>query len=62
MIDVMALRQSYEAREISEIRWIHSKDNLADTMTKSSPNNTLKELISTNRARIRVEGWVQRSR
>ena len=35
MIDLMALRQSYEAKEITEIRWIHGDDNPADGMTKS---------------------------
>jgi hypothetical protein len=61
MIDIMALRQAYEAREINEIRWIYGQDNPADAMTKGSPNGTLEALVSTNRARIRVEGWVQRS-
>jgi hypothetical protein len=28
MVDIMALRQSYERREITEIRWIDGKDNL----------------------------------
>jgi hypothetical protein len=34
MIDIMGLRQSYERREISEIRWINGDDNPADAMTK----------------------------
>lgn len=38
MIDIMALRQSYERREIAEIRWINGKDNPADAMTKVSLN------------------------
>jgi hypothetical protein len=29
MIDIMALCQSYEGREITEIRWINGKDNAA---------------------------------
>jgi hypothetical protein len=60
MIDVMSLRQSYEKREIEEIRWISGGDNPADAMTKSSPNKSLETLISTNELTIRIEGWVQR--
>jgi len=60
MIDIMSLRQSYERRELFEIRWIHGNDNPADAMTKSNPNNALKEFIDTNRITLRVQGWVKR--
>jgi hypothetical protein len=60
MIDIMALRQSYERREITEIRWIDGKDNPADAMTKSTPNKALEKFIDSNQLSIRVEGWVQR--
>ncbi|KID81051.1 polyprotein [Metarhizium guizhouense ARSEF 977] len=56
----MALRQSYERREIYEIRWINGQDNPADAMTKVSPNHTLETFIDSNKATIRVEGWVKR--
>ena len=29
MIDVMSLRQSYERREVNEIKWIHDHNNPA---------------------------------
>jgi hypothetical protein len=38
MIDIISLRQSYERRELFEIRWIYGQDNPADAMTKSSAN------------------------
>jgi hypothetical protein len=60
MIDIMAIRQSYERRELLEIRWINGQDNLADAMTKSNPNKALEEFVNTNRLRVRVEGWVKR--
>jgi hypothetical protein len=60
MIDIMALRQSYERKEIFEIRWINGNDNPADAMTKASPNKALENFISNNTLRIRVEGWVDR--
>ncbi len=61
MIDIMALRQSYERRELFEIRWINGLDNPADAMTKTSPNQALTTLIDTNQLQIRVEGWVKRA-
>jgi hypothetical protein len=56
----MALRQSYEHREITEVRWINGKDNPADAMTKSTPNRALEMFIDSNQLSVRVEGWVQR--
>lgn len=61
MIDIMAIRQSYERRELTEIRWINGNDNPADAMTKSNPSGALQSLVSTNELRIRVDGWVQRT-
>ena len=60
MIDIMSLRQSYEYREIAEIRWINGNDNPADAMTKATPNGALESLISNNELTVRLEGWVQR--
>jgi hypothetical protein len=60
MINIMALRQSYERRELTKIRWISGVDNLADAMTKSSPNKALQTFLDTNRLVVQVEGWVKR--
>ena len=60
MIDIMSLRESYEKREISEIRWINGKDNPADACTKKTPNQSLQKLVSTNRLTIKVEAFVDR--
>ena len=56
MIDIMALRESYEGREIDEIRWIAGADNPADAMTKDQPNRALEDLVSTNTTTLRVKG------
>src|ERR1700712_4902161 len=61
MIDIMALRQSYERREIAEVRWINGKDNPADAMTKPTANKALEKFLDNNHLQIRVEGWVQRN-
>jgi hypothetical protein len=60
MIDIMALRQSYERREIAEIRWIHGDDNPADALTKEAPNKALERWVDNNQATIRIKGFVER--
>jgi hypothetical protein len=32
MIDILAFRQSYERKEIAEIRWIYNRDNPANAL------------------------------
>ncbi|KAI0993477.1 hypothetical protein K3495_g14708 [Podosphaera aphanis] len=61
MIDIMSLRESYETKEITEVRWIGGRDNLADAMTKSNPNTATQTLIKTKEIRIRIDGWVNRN-
>lgn len=56
MIDVMAVRESYERRELSEVRWIVGQDNPADAMTKSNANKALRQFINTNEVQVEVEG------
>jgi len=60
MVDILSLRQSYERREITEIRWISGNDNPADALTKASPNRALESFLDNNTLSIRVEGSVQR--
>src|SRR6266568_5265519 len=60
MIDIMALRQSYERQELFKIQWINGQDNPADVMTKVNPNKALETFVDTNTLCIRVEGWVKR--
>jgi hypothetical protein len=60
MIDVMALRESYEGKEINEIRWINGEDNPADALTKSTPNRALEKLVTGNEIVVRIEGEVFR--
>lgn len=56
MIDIMALRQSYERRKTTDIRWINSEDILADAYTKVSSNRALERFIDNNGFIVRVEG------
>lgn len=61
MIDIMAIRQSYERRDLSEIRWKNRMDNPAEAMIKSDHSKSLKQFINLNKLAIRIEGWVQRN-
>ena len=56
MIDIMAIRQSYERRELTEVRWINGANNPADAMTKSAPNKALRDFIDTNILTVKMEG------
>jgi hypothetical protein len=56
IIDIIALQQLYERREITEIRWIDGKDNPADVITKFTLNKALEKLININQLGVRVEG------
>ncbi|KAJ9134826.1 hypothetical protein NKR19_g8517 [Coniochaeta hoffmannii] len=60
MIDIMAIRQSYQRRELHEVRWINGANNLADPFTKATPNKALEGFIDNNQVTVRVEGWVAR--
>ena len=60
MIDVMSLRQLYERREITEVKWIHEYHNQADSMTKAKASSALKNVIETNCINISTTEWVER--
>src|ERR1700722_14048713 len=60
IVDLMCLQQSYERREIAEIKWIDRNSNPADAMTKSKPCQALKDLIDTNTVNLQVTEWVER--
>lgn len=59
MINVMALRRSYERREVTEVRWIYVRDNPADSTTKKTLAKAFEELITTERMSIGVIGWIE---
>jgi hypothetical protein len=61
IIDLMCFRQSYERREIAEIRWIDENINFADTMTKSKLCNALIKLIDINIIELKITEWVERT-
>ena len=60
MIDLMCLRQSYERREIMEVKWIDGENNPVDAMTKSKPCRALADVIDNNMINLDATGWVER--
>jgi hypothetical protein len=62
MIDVMSLRQSYERRKITEIRWIYNQDNPANAFTKAAANKAMERFISFNKFNVKMEGYVKKAR
>ena len=60
IIDIICLRQAYERREITEVKWIKGESNPADLMTKGKLLNALKRLIDTNTLEMEVKEWVER--
>ncbi|KAI0998702.1 hypothetical protein K3495_g9495 [Podosphaera aphanis] len=50
-IDIMAVRESYERRELAEIRWNNGQDNPADALTKENPTKALHQLIASNQCK-----------
>jgi hypothetical protein len=60
MVDLMCLRQSYERRMITEIKWIDGESNPADAMTKTKACQALKDLIDTNKIDLSAKQWVER--
>ena len=61
MVDVMCMREAYERREITEVKWVDGNSNPADSMTKSKATTSLKQLIDTNQLNIKVQEWVERT-
>jgi hypothetical protein len=60
MMNLMCLRQSYERREIAEIRWIDENINSINAMTKYNSCQTLTKLIDTNIIDLRTTEWVKK--
>ncbi|KHJ31158.1 hypothetical protein EV44_g3317 [Erysiphe necator] len=60
MIDISAIRQAYERREITEVIWIKGESNVADSMTKSVGNKALNRMIATNKLDLERKAWVER--
>ena len=61
-IDVKAVREGYNAFEISDIGFIRSANNPADALTKVRGNDSLLKLLETNKCDFDVDKWVVRKK
>jgi hypothetical protein len=61
MMNVMILRQCYERREITEMKWVHETNNSVDFMTKIKSSSALKTMIDTNQINLDTTEWVERA-
>jgi hypothetical protein len=60
IIDLMCLRQLYERRKITKIRWIDENTNLVDAMTKINSCQIFIRLIDTNIINLKTNEWIER--
>jgi hypothetical protein len=54
MINVMCLRQAYERRLITNVKWIDREANPADAITKGNACLALQQLIDTNQVDLQA--------
>ena len=59
MVDVMCLRQTYEQKQITKIKWIDGNTNSVDAITKGRPYTALSQLINTNQVKLWAVGWIE---
>jgi hypothetical protein len=59
-IDIAAVREGYEKRDISEIVIITGNSNPADGCTKFDTNGALERMLTTNSVIIETQAWLER--
>ena len=60
MLDIHAARQAYQAKEISNIGFVRSSDNLADGLTKQKMQAELFKLLQHAKHTVKCEQWIIR--
>ena len=60
MFDVHAAREAYKRKEISNIGFVRSSENLADGLTKGNMQKALLNLLQTGEQKIDCEQWIFR--
>jgi Reverse transcriptase (RNA-dependent DNA polymerase) len=62
MVDILCLRQAYERREITEVKWIEGSNNPADALTKGTKAcPALRDLVDSNSINLEAIKWVERA-
>ena len=60
IVDLICLCQAYKRHKIIKVKWIKSKDNPADAITKAKLCQAFRTLIDTNKLNLRVTEQVER--
>ena len=60
MLDIHATKQAYQSREISNIGFVRSENNLADGLTKEKKQRALFDAMVTGKHEIVCEQWIIR--
>ena len=61
MVNLIYLYQAYKWHKITEVKWINSKNNPADAITKVKLCQALRTLINTNKLNLEVTEWVEQN-
>ena len=60
MLDIRAAREAYQAKDIPNIGFVRSGDNLADGLTKKNMRKALLELLKYGKHEVKCEKWMIR--
>ena len=61
LIDVKSVREAYNNHEVSDVGFLRSEHNPADSFTKISANESLQRILSHNKVDFPVAEWIIRS-
>lgn len=59
-VDTKAAREAFDRREIRNIGWVKSRENLADRLTKRARCTAQEQFLDTGRMKMTIEQWVIR--
>lgn len=60
MTDIASARECYNRQEISQVGLVSSEHNVADGLTKETPNNALEKLMTSGYDHNPVKRWIHR--
>lgn len=62
LIDVKAVREAYEKFEVSDVGFVRTENNPADSFTKLKPNDALQRILSHNKSDFPIDQWIVRTK
>ena len=58
LIDIAGLREAYRNRELSNLGWVRSGNNVADALTKDKKDSALHRILTSKTLDIPVAQWI----